>query len=309
MLGWLNNEVWVVAGSAALCGACLGFLPYNLAGPAKIFLGDGGSMPLGFAVAMLVASAARGAEPSLLSLLTGLALVGLPVLDTTLVIVSRRRRGISVLTGGQDHLTHRTKQRVRTARRVALVLGASQALISALVIVAARTSSTTLVYAVLAFSVTAAMSILWLERASELPSHAAVLAEEENALPEGREMLFRTSSRPGVVGSLALSVLGLGAGLSPLFSAYYGIGVWIPVGLVLVIAAALERRFDRTASRCRSGWRWVAWRALDSLSLISSGWAQTAEAAVTDGNRWLVYVALVLLAGLLLTGAGTRGCC
>ncbi len=120
-----TGATWAAVGSAALAGACLGFLPHNLAKPAKIFLGDGGSMPLGFAVAALVASAARSAEPSTLALLVGFLLVGIPAVDTCLVIVSRRRRGISVMTGGQDHLTHRTRRRVRTTVRVALVLGAA----------------------------------------------------------------------------------------------------------------------------------------------------------------------------------------
>ena len=42
-----TGATWAAVGSAALAGACLGFLPHNLAKPAKIFLGDGGSMPLG----------------------------------------------------------------------------------------------------------------------------------------------------------------------------------------------------------------------------------------------------------------------
>ena len=44
VLGLVAGNAWVAVGSAALCGACLGFLPHNLASPARIFLGDGGSM-------------------------------------------------------------------------------------------------------------------------------------------------------------------------------------------------------------------------------------------------------------------------
>ncbi len=39
------GDVWVAVTAAALCGACIGFLPHNLTTPARIFLGDGGSMP------------------------------------------------------------------------------------------------------------------------------------------------------------------------------------------------------------------------------------------------------------------------
>ena len=163
-----TGATWAAVGSAALAGACLGFLPHNLAKPAKIFLGDGGSMPLGFAVAALVASAARSAEPSTLALLVGFLLVGIPAVDTCLVIVSRRRRGISVMTGGQDHLTHRTRRRVRTTVRVALVLGAAQALLSALVIVAIHGTSATIVYVLLAFVVCASATIGMLEQVDGL---------------------------------------------------------------------------------------------------------------------------------------------
>jgi len=55
-----------------------------------------------------------------------LPIVGLPVLDMALVIVSRRRRGAPVLTGGRDHTTHRLLAWVGTPRAVAAVLGASQ---------------------------------------------------------------------------------------------------------------------------------------------------------------------------------------
>ncbi|MGH3610806.1 MAG: glycosyltransferase family 4 protein, partial [Pseudonocardiaceae bacterium] len=120
-LALVAGAPWVAAGSAAMCGACLGFLPHNLSRPAKIFLGDGGSMPLGLVVAMLTAGAAERAEPGFLGLLVGFLLVGIPALDTGLVIVSRLRRGVSVLTGGRDHLTHRTRRRMQTPQKVALV--------------------------------------------------------------------------------------------------------------------------------------------------------------------------------------------
>src|SRR5947209_376746 len=200
VLGVVTHNGWVAVGSAALCGACLGFLPHNLARPARIFLGDGGSMPLGFAVAALVANAARSAEPSSLALLLGFLLVGVPALDTCLVIVSRRRRGVSVLRGGLDHLTHRTRRRIGTPARVALVLAAAQALLSALVIIASRGSSATLVYVVRAFVVCAAATIVALEDAIATPG--AVVSSARATAPAARSRLARPA------GDLALVLLG-----------------------------------------------------------------------------------------------------
>ena len=117
-----------------LAGACVGFLPYNLASPARIFLGDGGSLPIGFVVAASIMALPIGDELGLEHLLAAVLLAGLPVLDTTLVSVSRRRAGISLLTGGRDHLTHRLAVRLGSARTVALALGAAQACLGAVAI-------------------------------------------------------------------------------------------------------------------------------------------------------------------------------
>ncbi|MEJ7753241.1 MAG: MraY family glycosyltransferase, partial [Candidatus Limnocylindrales bacterium] len=113
-----------------LAGACLGFLPYNLARPsARIFLGDGGSMPMGFVVAAAIMALPLGGEAGWHRLLAAVLLAGLPILDTSLVMVSRHRAGISLLQGGTDHLTHRLRRRLSSARAVALVLAGMQALL------------------------------------------------------------------------------------------------------------------------------------------------------------------------------------
>jgi UDP-GlcNAc:undecaprenyl-phosphate GlcNAc-1-phosphate transferase len=111
----------------ALSGSCLGFLRYNLAAPARIFLGDGGSMPLGFVVAALIMAMPGAGHLGWAFVPVAVVLVGLPALDTTLVVVSRLRRRAGVFTGGRDHLTHRLRAKLGGARRVAAVLATSQA--------------------------------------------------------------------------------------------------------------------------------------------------------------------------------------
>jgi UDP-GlcNAc:undecaprenyl-phosphate GlcNAc-1-phosphate transferase len=294
VLAVVTGDVWAAAGSAALCGACLGFLPHNLASPARIFLGDGGSMPLGLAVAAFVAHAAHSAEPSSLALLVGFLLVGIPVLDTCLVVVSRRRRRVSIVSGGQDHLTHRTRLRMRTAGRVALVLGCTQALVSALVIIATRASSSALVYIVLAFVICAAAAIVALEDAIPVPDGVGPAASGERVMTDGGQ-----PSRLALVG---LAVLGLGAGISPLFSAYYDLGVWVSIGLVLVVAAAaftIARPPRLSRSMMLS---LVGVGGLGLWSLLSATWGHDVEQATVDANLWLTYLALLLLLFVLLRG-------
>jgi UDP-GlcNAc:undecaprenyl-phosphate/decaprenyl-phosphate GlcNAc-1-phosphate transferase len=114
----------------ALAGACVGFLPYNLVRPgARIFLGDGGSMAIGLVIATLIMNLPEpaGFEWELVPL--ALLAVGLPAFDTALVIVSRRRRGVSMLRGGRDHLTHRLYARVGSTRFVAAAFAAGQAVL------------------------------------------------------------------------------------------------------------------------------------------------------------------------------------
>jgi UDP-GlcNAc:undecaprenyl-phosphate GlcNAc-1-phosphate transferase len=120
--------------AAALAGACAGFLPFNLARPrARIFLGDGGSMAIGVTLAALLMSMpSSGFGWELLPVMV--VMVGLPAFDTALVIVSRRRRGVNVLSGGRDHLTHRLSAQLGSPWRVAVAMAAGQAACAALAI-------------------------------------------------------------------------------------------------------------------------------------------------------------------------------
>ena len=135
----VNGDEQLAGLAWALSGACVGFLGYNLARPARIFLGDGGSMPIGF----VAAAAAIAAPPAaglgrFGALACGAMLVGLVILDTTLVVISRRRRGIPLLTGGRDHLTHRLLAMTGTPQAVAATLGTLQLGLGAVALTAAE---------------------------------------------------------------------------------------------------------------------------------------------------------------------------
>lgn len=113
----------------ALSGACAAFLVFNLSESRKIFLGDGGSMPIGFliaAMAMLIPTA----TPEV-AVLAAVPLAAAAIFDTTLVVISRRRRGVGILTGGRDHSTHRLLTQLGTPRRVCGVLAIAGAIFCA----------------------------------------------------------------------------------------------------------------------------------------------------------------------------------
>jgi UDP-GlcNAc:undecaprenyl-phosphate/decaprenyl-phosphate GlcNAc-1-phosphate transferase len=94
---------------AVLLGATGGFLVYNV-NPASIFMGDSGSLLLGFSFAALTLNAATDAasQSNVLSIVAAPVLVLLiPILDTTLVTVMRTLSGRSASVGGRDHSSHR----------------------------------------------------------------------------------------------------------------------------------------------------------------------------------------------------------
>src|SRR5436305_3136166 len=84
-------------------------------------------MPIGFVIAATTMALPLHSVAGWASLATGVLLAGLPLLDTSLVILSRRRAGVSVVQGGRDHLTHRLRSRLPSERAVAVALGATQA--------------------------------------------------------------------------------------------------------------------------------------------------------------------------------------
>jgi UDP-GlcNAc:undecaprenyl-phosphate/decaprenyl-phosphate GlcNAc-1-phosphate transferase len=131
VLATLGGDDALGALAFALLGSCLAFLRYNLAAPARIFLGDGGSLPLGFAVAAVTMSLPLQGEPLAVSVTAALLLAAVPIADTSFVLVSRLRRRVPVTRGGRDHITHRLLAHLPSERVVAALVGALQALLCA----------------------------------------------------------------------------------------------------------------------------------------------------------------------------------
>ncbi len=90
---------------AALAGACLGFLPSNFR--SRIFMGDAGSLFLGFSLACLAALGSWRSPAAPTSVIIPILVLAYPIFDTTLVVILRLRRGQSPVVGGQDHSSHR----------------------------------------------------------------------------------------------------------------------------------------------------------------------------------------------------------
>jgi UDP-GlcNAc:undecaprenyl-phosphate GlcNAc-1-phosphate transferase len=141
-LAVINDDPMVAALALALVGACVGFLKYNLASPARIFLGDGGSMPIGFVLAAAVMGLPEMNVSGVWTLIPAPLLVGLAIFDTTLVIVSRSRRRVRIYSGARDHVTHRLLPLLRSPRAVVIVLALVQTILCSLAIAAAELGTT-----------------------------------------------------------------------------------------------------------------------------------------------------------------------
>ncbi len=130
-----QGDYLVAAFAAALAGASLGFLRHNFP-PARIFLGDAGSLLLGFLLATLGLLLDLDVSNDLLRIGVQVLILGVPVLDTAFVIVARRRAGRPISQGGTDHASHRLAALGLSGREVALVAYAAQMACSAVAVVA-----------------------------------------------------------------------------------------------------------------------------------------------------------------------------
>lgn len=102
--------------ASALAGATLGFLKYNFP-PAKIFMGDTGSLMLGFVLAAL-AMGTSYTQMNNIALFSPLLILGIPIYDTSLVIFLRYRQGKSIFQGSLDHFALRLQAMGYNKRKV-----------------------------------------------------------------------------------------------------------------------------------------------------------------------------------------------
>lgn len=149
-LVWTLCERGVIAAMPAaslmtLCAAqiaiCLGFLCFNF-NPASIFMGDSGSLLLGYNVAVILVMLGDATSPRWV--MAGVIIFGFPILDTTLAIVRRWKNGRPLFVGDRSHLYDQLRDRGLTVRQTALVCYAVGAGYSVLGLLSLTAISTTM---------------------------------------------------------------------------------------------------------------------------------------------------------------------
>jgi len=136
--------------SLILCGASLGFLPYNF-NRAKIFMGDSGSMFLGYSLGVIAISGASGKHITnvLTTMLIPVLILGVPIFDTLFVMVARRLKGKSVFEGGKDHTSHRLVMLGISQKKTVLLLYAISIIFGIIALFYAKTNL--LIISIIAF--------------------------------------------------------------------------------------------------------------------------------------------------------------
>ena len=137
----LNGDQYLIAAlSTVTAGATLGFLVWNKS-PAKIYMGDAGALFLGVLLATLTIRLRPNSETQIGSYLTPVFLLALPILDTTVAVLSRLRRHLSPFQGGQDHLSHRLVRAGLSRKQAAATLWSLSGLFGAVAIFISRPNS------------------------------------------------------------------------------------------------------------------------------------------------------------------------
>jgi UDP-GlcNAc:undecaprenyl-phosphate GlcNAc-1-phosphate transferase len=116
-----RGQELVSALSIVTAGATIGFLMWNKS-PAKIYMGDAGALFLGIIISVATIRLNPGITPTWHSLVIPVMFLAVPLLDTCVAVFSRLARGLSPLTGGKDHLSHRLVRGGLTRRMAAISL-------------------------------------------------------------------------------------------------------------------------------------------------------------------------------------------
>jgi UDP-GlcNAc:undecaprenyl-phosphate GlcNAc-1-phosphate transferase len=142
----LSGDQYLIASlSTVTAGATLGFLIWNKS-PARIYMGDAGALFLGVLLATLTVRLNPETQTQVGSYLTPIFLLAIPILDTTVAVLSRLKRHISPFQGGKDHLSHRLIRAGLSRRKAAVSLWSLSALFAAVAILISKVNEITEIY-------------------------------------------------------------------------------------------------------------------------------------------------------------------
>lgn len=163
----LQQNLWMVALlTAAIAGSALGFLFHNF-NPAKIFMGDTGSLFLGYMLAAVsIMGAVKGAAT--IALFVPIVALGLPIMDTAFAIIRRYHHGVPIFRPDKGHLHHRLLAMGLSQKQVVLSMYVVSGLLGLSAIILSEVSQ---LYAFLIFIAIAAVSVVAAKKIGVLDIH------------------------------------------------------------------------------------------------------------------------------------------
>ena len=169
--------------AAALAGASLGFLPHNFP-PARVFLGDAGSLLVGFLLAAIGLNLDLIGQSGVIRVAVPLLALAVPLFDTTLVVTARFRDRRPVFRGGTDHTSHRLAARGLTHVQVALLAIVAQAACSILALTLYVSSEGTVLVGTIVVAALTAGALLAMLRLEHPRARAEIPTDHVIEIPE-----------------------------------------------------------------------------------------------------------------------------
>jgi UDP-GlcNAc:undecaprenyl-phosphate GlcNAc-1-phosphate transferase len=154
-----NNPVMALL-SVSICASSLGFLPYNFY-PAKIFMGDSGSLLLGFILSIISIEGAYKSA-TLTTVLVPVTAMAIPFLDTGLAIIRRVLSGKGIMKADKEHIHHRLLFREGSQKKAVLTL---YSLTLSFGLIAIALSGMNGIWSYSAIAVTILLTLRWLKNA------------------------------------------------------------------------------------------------------------------------------------------------
>ena len=170
----IEGDLLIAALAVAVAGGCFGFLRYNFP-PARIFLGDGGSLLLGFLLAAIGLELDLVGPSGVVRGAIAVLALGVPIFDLVLVVTARRLAGRPVHIGGTDHSAHRLEGRGLSPRSIVFALMGAQVVCSTLAFALFRAPAMVVLAGSLAMAVVALCTIATFLRAELRRPHTLEL--------------------------------------------------------------------------------------------------------------------------------------
>lgn len=221
----LHGEPLMALFSAALAGAILGFLLYNF-NPASIFMGDTGSMFLGFVLATSAIQTHQKSSTAV-GILVPIVALGFPIADTLLAMTRRAVRGVPLFHADRDHIHHRLLARGFTHRSAVLALYTASLVLGGVALLLASAQGPLALALLVGLGLGAGLLLRYLgymrvERAGELLQQRRRNLELRRRIREVGEQLRRATCPEDVWAVLKTAVPALGAESMALEFVLYG---------------------------------------------------------------------------------------